>query len=76
MFARSIRENIAYGLPGATDEQIIAVSKASNAHDFISKFPQGYDTEVGDKGAQLSGGKCPFLIFYTVSGKPCLNIIV
>ena len=57
LFARSIKENIAYGLPGATDEQIIAVSKAANAHDFISKFPQGYDTHVGDKGAQLSGGQ-------------------
>jgi len=57
LFARSIRENIAYGLPGATEEQIIAVSKAANAHDFISKFPQGYDTDVGDKGAQLSGGQ-------------------
>jgi ATP-binding cassette subfamily B (MDR/TAP) protein 1 len=57
LFARSIRENIAYGLPGATDEQIIAVAKSANAHDFISKFPSGYDTEVGDKGAQLSGGQ-------------------
>lgn len=57
LFARSIKENIAYGLPGATDEQIIAVAKAANAHDFISKFPQGYDTHVGDKGAQLSGGQ-------------------
>jgi ATP-binding cassette subfamily B protein len=42
LFARSIRENIAYGLPGATDEQIIAVAKAANAHNFISKFPSGY----------------------------------
>ncbi len=47
LFARSIKENIAYGLPGATDEQIIAVAKAANAHDFISKFPSGYDTHVG-----------------------------
>lgn len=57
LFARSIRENIAYGLPGATEQQIIAVAKAANAHDFITKFPQGYDTYVGDKGAQLSGGR-------------------
>ena len=57
LFARSIKENIAYGLPGATDEQIISVAKAANAHDFISKFPQGYDTKVGDKGSQLSGGQ-------------------
>lgn len=57
LFARSIRENIAYGLPGATDDQIVAVARAANAHDFISKFPEGYDTHVGDKGAQLSGGQ-------------------
>jgi len=57
LFARSIRENIAYGLPGATEEQIISVAKAANAHNFISGFPNGYDTQVGDKGAQLSGGQ-------------------
>lgn len=57
LFARSIRENIAYGHTGATDEQIISVAKSANAHDFISKFPQGYETQVGDKGAQLSGGQ-------------------
>jgi ATP-binding cassette, subfamily B (MDR/TAP), member 1 len=53
LFARSIKENIAYGLPGATDEDIIRAAKSANAHDFISKFPNGYETQVGDKGTQV-----------------------
>lgn len=57
LFARSIKENIAYGLPGATDEDIIRVCKSANAHEFISKFANGYNTQVGDKGTQLSGGQ-------------------
>lgn len=54
LFARSIKENIAYGLPGATDEDIIRVCKSANAHEFISKFANGYNTQVGDKGTQVS----------------------
>lgn len=57
LFARTIFDNIAYGLPGATEEDIIRVAKSANAHDFISQFPNGYYTQVGDKGAQLSGGQ-------------------
>lgn len=57
LFARTIKENIAYGLKGATEEDIIRVAKSANAHDFISQFPNGYETQVGDKGAQLSGGQ-------------------
>jgi ATP-binding cassette subfamily B (MDR/TAP) protein 1 len=57
LFARTIKENIAYGMKGATDEDIIRVAKDANAHDFISQFPNGYETQVGDKGAQLSGGQ-------------------
>mmetsp|Transcript_454 Transcript_454/g.660 ORF Transcript_454/g.660 Transcript_454/m.660 type:complete len:1344 (-) Transcript_454:155-4186(-) len=57
LFARTIKENIAYGMKGATDEDIIRVAKSANAHDFISQFPNGYQTQVGDKGAQLSGGQ-------------------
>lgn len=57
LFARSIRENISYGCPTATDEQVQQVAMAANAHNFITSFPDGYDTEVGDKGAQLSGGQ-------------------
>lgn len=44
-------------MKGATDEDIINVAKSANAHDFIMKFPNGYETHVGDKGAQLSGGQ-------------------
>jgi ATP-binding cassette subfamily B (MDR/TAP) protein 1 len=55
LFARSIRENIAYGRPHVTQEEIEEAAKIANAHEFITSFPQGYDTNVGDKGAQLSG---------------------
>lgn len=57
MFACSIRDNIAYGNPHATDEQICEAARMANAHDFIVSFPDGYDTQVGDKGAQISGGQ-------------------
>lgn len=57
LFARSVRENIAYGSPDATQDQIEEAAKMANAHDFITSFPNGYDTQVGDKGAQLSGGQ-------------------
>jgi ABC-type multidrug transport system, ATPase and permease components len=57
LFARSIKENIAYGMKGATEQDIIDVAKSANAHDFIMQFPNGYETQVGDKGAQLSGGQ-------------------
>lgn len=51
LFGTTIRENIEYGCPGATNEQIIAAARMSNAHDFICSFPCGYDTQVGDKGS-------------------------
>lgn len=57
LFGGSIRENIEYGKPGATDEEIIAAAKKANAFDFIEKFPEGFDTLVGDRGIQLSGGQ-------------------
>jgi ABC-type multidrug transport system fused ATPase/permease subunit len=50
-------ENIAYGRPGATREQIIAAAQAANAHGFISKLEHGYDTFIGEGGARLSGGE-------------------
>jgi len=57
LFACSIRENIAFGLPGATQEQIEEAARMANAHDFIASFPDGYNTNVGDAGTQLSGGQ-------------------
>ncbi len=57
LFGGSIRENIAYGKPGATEDEIIEAAKKANAHLFIEKQPQGYDTLVGERGTQLSGGQ-------------------
>ncbi|XP_049809971.1 ATP-dependent translocase ABCB1-like [Schistocerca nitens] len=57
LFQTSIAENIRYGRDGSTMEEIIEAAKMANAHDFISKLPQGYDTLVGERGAQLSGGQ-------------------
>ncbi len=57
LFSASIAENIAYAVPGASREQIVAAARAANAHEFIERLPQGYDTEVGDRGVKLSGGQ-------------------
>ena len=57
LFSGTIAENIAYAKPDATMEEIISASKAANAHEFIVKFPDGYDAEVGERGGQLSGGE-------------------
>lgn len=57
LFSTTIRENIAYGRPGALDEEITAAAKAADAHDFISAMPDGYQTEVGERGLKLSGGQ-------------------
>ncbi len=57
LFSGSIAENISYAKPNATMEEIIAAAKAANAHEFIVKFPDGYDAEVGERGGQLSGGE-------------------
>jgi ATP-binding cassette subfamily B multidrug efflux pump len=57
LFSATIRENIAFGRPDATEEAIVAAAKAANAHDFIMEFPKGYDTLVGERGVTLSGGQ-------------------
>ena len=57
LFSGTIAENIAYAHPDAAMEDIIAAAKAANAHEFIVKFPDGYDTEVGERGGSLSGGE-------------------
>jgi subfamily B ATP-binding cassette protein MsbA len=57
IFSDTVRDNIAYGTPGATAEQVEAAAKAAAAHDFIMELPQGYDTFVGENGVKLSGGQ-------------------
>eukprot|EP00808_Paulinella_micropora_P014339 g50286.t1 len=57
LFSGTIADNISYGKPGSTREEVIEAAKMSNAHNFIMEFPNGYDTDVGEKGGQLSGGQ-------------------
>ena len=57
LFRGTIRENIGYGKPGASEAEIVAAARAAHAHDFITAFPHGYDTQVGEQGSQLSGGQ-------------------
>ncbi|NMO14893.1 ABC transporter ATP-binding protein [Pyxidicoccus fallax] len=57
LFNESVRNNIAYGRPNASMDDIIAVAKAANAHDFVMNLPQGYDTVVGERGSRLSMGE-------------------
>ena len=57
LFSGSVRDNIAYGKPGATDTEIILAAKRAGAHEFISKLPDGYDTYIGERGVKLSGGQ-------------------
>ena len=57
LFHGSVRENIAYGRPGATRDDIIAAARLAEAHEFITRLPQGYETVVGERGQKLSGGQ-------------------
>ncbi len=57
LFSGTVRENIAFGRPDASDDEIVAAAKAAQAHDFIVSFPDGYDTHVGERGTTLSGGQ-------------------
>lgn len=57
LFNGTVRENILYGKPGASEEQMIAAAKAAGAHEFIEKLEKGYDTECGERGVRLSGGQ-------------------
>lgn len=57
LFMGTIRDNIRYGKPDASDEEIIQAAKDANAHDFIMSFPDGYDTDIGQRGVKLSGGQ-------------------
>jgi ATP-binding cassette subfamily B protein len=57
LFSGTIRDNIRYGRPDATEEEVVAAATAAQAHDFVSAFPDGYDTVVGQRGVNLSGGQ-------------------
>lgn len=57
LFSGSVRDNILFGNPIATEEQVLSAARAANAHDFIEQLPLGYDTEVGERGVKLSGGQ-------------------
>ncbi|ACX66307.1 ABC transporter ATP-binding protein [Paenibacillus sp. Y412MC10] len=57
LFSGTVRENILFGNPEADEAAIVAAAQAANAHDFITQLPQGYDTEVGERGVKLSGGQ-------------------
>jgi ABC-type multidrug transport system fused ATPase/permease subunit len=63
LFSGTIRDNIAFGRPGATDEDVTAASHAVGAHDFIERLPEGYDTEVGERGGHLSAGQRQLVAF-------------
>ncbi|MGZ0204070.1 ABC transporter ATP-binding protein [Streptomyces sp. RM1] len=58
VFHGTVRENIAYGRPGASEAQIVAAARAADAHEFVERLPDGYDTLVGQRGRTLSGGQC------------------
>lgn len=57
LFAGTIMDNIRYGKPGASDEEVVRAAKRANAHEFIMAFPEGYDTDIGQRGVKLSGGQ-------------------
>lgn len=57
MFDMTVAENISFGCPNATQEEVEEAAKEANAHDFIVKFPDGYNTQMGEGGTQVSGGK-------------------
>jgi ATP-binding cassette subfamily B protein len=57
LFSATLRENIAFGRPEATEEEVVAAAEAAQAHEFIERLPQGYDTVVGERGITLSGGQ-------------------
>ncbi|MFJ9707552.1 ABC transporter ATP-binding protein [Streptomyces sp. NPDC101234] len=58
VFHGTVRENIAYGRPAATEAEIVAAARAADAHEFVERLPEGYDTLVGQRGRTLSGGQC------------------
>ena len=76
MFKGSVRDNIAYGKPDATDEEVVAAAKAAHAHSFIMRLPQGYDTVLAEDGGNISQGQKQLLcIARTMLTKPSMLIL-
>jgi subfamily B ATP-binding cassette protein MsbA len=76
LFNMTVRDNIAHGRQGLTDADIVAAARTANAHDFISEFPQGYDTVVGERGVRLSGGQRQRVaIARAIVGRPRILIL-
>ena len=57
LFSSTVKENVAYGKPNATDKEIVAALKMANAYNFVEKLPKGIDSEIGERGVRLSGGQ-------------------
>ena len=57
LFNTSVRDNLLYGKPDATEEELLAATRAAHAHEFVATLPDGYDTEIGERGVKLSGGQ-------------------
>lgn len=57
LFSGTVKDNIRYGKPGATDEEVVAAAKCANAYEFIMEFPNGFDTDIGQRGTRMSGGQ-------------------
>lgn len=76
LFHRTVRENIAYGKPDATEEEIIQAAKQAKAHDFILSLSDGYDTVVGERGTKLSGGERQRVAFARAILKPAKVLVL